>query len=131
MEKEVAVSIIIPVLNGEKTIRACLDSVFSCKTIDYEVIVIDDGSTDNTFSIAKEYPCKIIRLETNKGRSFARNRGIEESRARTLLFTDSDCIVCENWQALSLKHFKEKQEKDKNLSAMEGRILALKGFINK
>ena len=125
------ISIIIPVYNGEKTLKACLESIFACKEIIYEVILIDDGSNDNTLSIAEKYPCKIIKLDKNMGRSFARNRGMEASSSNYILFTDSDCIVCDNWINIALNTFKEQQKKDNLLSAMEGRILPLKGFINK
>ncbi|MBN1521042.1 MAG: glycosyltransferase [Candidatus Aureabacteria bacterium] len=131
MEKSPKVSVIIPVYNGEKTIKECLDSIFLCSSKDFEVIVIDDGSQDKTGKIAENYPCRLIRLEENRGRSCARNKGIEASRSRYLLFTDADCIVDRNWPSVASKEFQRLLKKDPQIAAMEGRILPLKGFINK
>ncbi len=131
MEKKLDLSIIIPVYNGEKTLNSCLKSIFACKKTNYEVILIDDGSTDNTLKIAEKYPCKIINFEKNKGRSAARNEGIKQSKAKYVLFTDADCIVEKDWQEKALKSIMELQKKDKNIAAVEGKILSGKGFFNK
>ena len=96
-----------------------------------EVIVIDDGSSDNTANIAESFPCQIIRLGKNYGRSYARNRGLEKSKSKYILFTDGDCIVCKNWVNIALKTFKQLQKKDSLIAAAEGRVLPLKGFVNK
>ena len=124
-------SIIIPVYNGEKTLATCLDSIFSDNESFFEVVLVDDGSTDGTVSIAEQYPCRIIRMEQNMGRSVARNRAIAESRSDTLLFTDADCIVCKNWAAAALKTFQNLRKNDPLITAVEGQVLPLKGFINK
>lgn len=131
MPTQIQLSVIIPVFNGAKAIQACLDSIFACKETFYEVIVIDDGSTDNTAELVQKYPCKLIRLEKNQGRSYARNRGIEASFSDYLVFTDSDCIVCDNWPNIILKSFLDLLKHDPSLAAMEGRILPISGFINK
>lgn len=82
-------SIIIPVYNVEKYIKKCLDSVFSQSYKDYEVIIINDGSTDKSMDIAKEYNVKIIN-QKNKGQSAARNNGIKHATGDYLIFLDSD-----------------------------------------
>ena len=82
-------SIIIPVYNVEKYIKKCLDSVFSQSYKDYEVIVINDGSTDKSMDIAKEHNVKIIN-QKNKGQSAARNNGIKHATGDYLIFLDSD-----------------------------------------
>jgi glycosyltransferase involved in cell wall biosynthesis len=125
-----AVSVIIPVYNGEKTIKRCLESILACRGIDFEIIVIDDGSTDGTLSIIKEYPCRIISLERNQGRSAARNRGIEQSGSDHLLFTDADCIVCKDWVRTAYEEFVNLRSNDPLIAAAEGRILPLEGFIS-
>jgi glycosyltransferase involved in cell wall biosynthesis len=65
----------------------------------YEVIVVDDGSTDGTTSILQEYTDKlrIYHNETRRGPAFSRNRGIQESRGELIAITDSDCIAAKNW----------------------------------
>src|ERR1051325_3871952 len=125
------VSIIVPVFNGEREFRACLDSIYRCLHVDYEVIVVDDGSTDRSLSIAQEYPCRIIALNENRGPAFARNRGIEVSRARYLLFTDHDCIVSRQWALKAYRAFHRLKKRDPLAAGAEGRGLPLKGFFNK
>lgn len=95
-------SFIVPVYNTEKYLKRCLDSIKSQTLDDYEVIVVDDGSTDNSRQIINEYLSdkrfKYIYQE-NSGLSEARNTGIEHSTGCYLLFLDSDdyvfCKLCE------------------------------------
>ena len=124
-------SVVIPVYNGERTLPACLQSVFRCDRPPFEVIVVNDGSTDNTESVAKDYPCKIINLLANKGRGFARNRGIEAAQAELILFTDADCIVCEDWAEKAYQSFTRVYARDQAIAAVGGRVLPLKGYFNK
>lgn len=83
------ISVIIPVFNREETIKRALESVFNQTYKDFEVIVIDDGSTDKTLSLAKEFPVEII-TQKNHGVSHARNRGIEKARGEYIALLDSD-----------------------------------------
>lgn len=90
--KNVAVSIIIPTYNRAWAIRAAVDSVLSQDCRDYEVIVVDDGSTDETQQVLAEYEgtrLTVIR-QANCGVSAARNRGIRESAGNLIAFLDSD-----------------------------------------
>lgn len=92
------VSVIVPVLNGERTIKECLDSLLR---IDYplerrEILVVDNGSTDRTTEIVKQYSVRCV-LESRRGLSYARNCGIEASYGQILVFTDADCIVTTGW----------------------------------
>ena len=85
------VSVVIPTYNRAGMIVECLESVFSQKYTDYEVIVVDDGSTDNTEDILKSYLDRItyIRHE-NKGNAAARNSGLAVARGELIAFLDSD-----------------------------------------
>lgn len=91
------VSIIIPIYNVEKYLRTCLDSVLAQTYTDYEVIMVDDGSTDKSDDIAKEYQNKDTRFhlirQENKGLASARNTGIRVAKGEYIYFIDSDdCI---------------------------------------
>lgn len=86
-------SIIIPVYNGENTIDKCLKHVFDSDYKDFEVVVVDDGSTDSTIEKIKRHKCRIIRLKKNRGVANARNIGARNAEADFLVFIDSDILV--------------------------------------
>lgn len=88
------VSIIIPTYNRARFIKEAINSVLSQDFQDYEIIVVDDGSTDNTKEIINSLKNKKIRyfFQENKGRSRARNRAIKLARGQYLSFLDSDDI---------------------------------------
>lgn len=85
-------SVIIPNRNGAGTIDQCLTAVFSSCHPDFEVIVVDDGSTDDSVARIQGYPCRLIRLEQHGGASKARNRGAAASEGDILFFLDADCL---------------------------------------
>ena len=83
-------SIIIPAYNAEAYLQRCLDSIFAQEFDDYEVIVVNDGSTDGTVTLLEGYPqVKVIHQE-NHGMATARNRGIDKAKGEYILFVDSD-----------------------------------------
>ena len=88
------VSIIIPAYNVEKYIFRAIESCIEQTYKDIEIIIVDDGSIDNTFGIISEYAERDYRIriyrQQNKGVSVARNRGIKESRGDFLIFLDAD-----------------------------------------
>jgi len=87
-------SIVMPVYNVENYLRASLDSILNQTFIDYEVICINDGSTDSSLSILEEYSIKSTKIhiidQLNNGLSASRNKGIQESRGDYIFFLDSD-----------------------------------------
>lgn len=87
------VSVIIPNYNYEKTLAACLDGVFAQTHRPFEVIVVDDASTDRSREIAAAYPCRLVEGGGNKGVSATRNRGAREARGDILFFVDSDLAL--------------------------------------
>lgn len=95
------ISVIIPVYNGEKTLKKCLGSVLYQTYKNYEIIIIDNNSTDKTKDIIKEFQNKndkvIYVFEEHKGRGSARNAGIKKAKGKIIAMTDSDCIVPHNW----------------------------------
>lgn len=94
-------SIIIPVYNTEEYLAECLDSVFNQKLRSFEVIIINDGSTDGSMDIIKAYEKKysgiiIIIDQENAGLSAARNAGLEIARGKYIYFMDSDDYLFPN-----------------------------------
>lgn len=88
------VSVIIPVYNVEKYLRECLDTVINQTLKDIEIICINDGSTDNSLNILKEYAQKddrfIIHTQENMGTGIARNKGIDLAKGEYIQFIDPD-----------------------------------------
>src|SRR5207253_7184245 len=69
------ISVVVCTFNGEKTLRACLEGLMELRYPDFEVIVVNDGSTDSTLAIAEEYDVRVISTE-NRGLAAARNAGM-------------------------------------------------------
>lgn len=92
------ISIIIPLYNKQDYIRATLDSIFSQSFMDFEVIVVNDGSTDESLSVVKNYHDKRLRVfdKENGGVSRARNYGYEQSKGDWVIFLDADDTIAPN-----------------------------------
>lgn len=92
MKKKVFFSIIMPVYNVEKYLEKAIKSVLEQTFYDFELIIIDDASNDNSKKIYIKYKefCRIYRLEKNLGLSSVRNLGLEKSKGEYILFMDSD-----------------------------------------
>lgn len=90
-------SIIIPVYNGEKYIKECLESINKKNNDNIEVLVIDDGSTDNTQNICKKYNNIKYYRNKNHGVSYSRNYGIKHANGKYLMFVDSDDMLIDGW----------------------------------
>lgn len=94
---ELAISIIVPVYNVEKYLNRCLDSILNQTFTDFELILVDDGSTDNSGIICDEYKTKDNRIKVihkeNGGLSSARNAGLDIARGRYIGFVDSDDFI--------------------------------------
>lgn len=86
------VSVILPVYNGEKYIKDAIESVLRQTYQDYELIVVDDGSTDSSSEIAQQYDCIVCLNEENQGVSTARNKGVSVSSGEYISFIDADDI---------------------------------------
>ena len=92
------VSVVVASYNGNRTLKTCLESLQKLNYPDYEIILVDDGSTDSTPQIANTFPkVQYIRHEMNLGLSSARNSGIHAARGEIIAFTDSDCRADEDW----------------------------------
>lgn len=97
-------SVIIPVYNAEGTLRRCLDSLVRQQFSDYELLIINDGSTDGSDAICREYAntysCVRYFAKENGGVSSARNLGLEQAEGEYILFVDSDDYVSQDYFAL-------------------------------
>ena len=91
------VSVIVCSYNGGRTLAACLDSLGKLNYPDYEVIVVDDGSTDDTAYIAAQFPHVRYIHQSNHGLSHARNTGAAAAKGEVLAYTDSDCMADVDW----------------------------------
>ena len=84
--------------NGERTLAACLAALAQLDERDrFQIVVVDDGSTDDTGAIADASGFEVIHLSPNGGLSAARNAGIRAARAPLIAFTDDDCVPPPNW----------------------------------
>ena len=87
-------SVIIPLYNKEKSVSSTLQSVLNQTFKKFEVIVVDDGSTDGSYDVVKQFKDERIRLiqKENGGVSSARNRGIQETKYDHVAFLDADDV---------------------------------------
>jgi glycosyltransferase involved in cell wall biosynthesis len=99
-------SVIVPTYNRADRIGYCLDALLSqdC-TLPFEIIVVDDGSTDNTIELLAKFPAVRVISQANAGPAAARNRGVRAAAGKIVLFTDDDCEPFPNWLTEMLKPF--------------------------
>jgi glycosyltransferase involved in cell wall biosynthesis len=91
------VSVVVASYNGGRTLKICLDSLVRLNYPNYEIILVDDGSTDGTPEIVSLYSTVRYFRQTNHGLSVARNTGINAAEGEIVAFTDSDCRADEDW----------------------------------
>ncbi len=118
-------SIIIPVYNVEKYLKMCLDSVFNQTYKDYEVIVVNDGSTDKSMDIVKDYNVKVNNIK-HVSVSEARNIGVKKATGEYLIFLDSD----DYWEKDLLKKINKSLDNNPDLVRFQVRTVTDTGEIN-
>lgn len=102
------VSVIIPVYNGEKYLAEAIKNVFEQDYSPLEIIVVDDGSTDNTRTIATQFKDSIHYIcQSNSGPAAARNRGIRSAKGDVIAFLDSDDLWSDNKLKLQVSYLAE------------------------
>ncbi len=99
--KNQKVSVVIPVHNGERTLGQCMESVLRQNYHDYEVIIVDDNSTDGTREIIKKFQRNNAKVgyvfEEKVSRGAARNSGVKHAKGNIIAMTDADCVVPADW----------------------------------
>ena len=111
------VSIVIPAFNSASTIVKCLEAIRLEEGV-AEIIVVDDGSDDNTVHIAKEYESEIIVNSGRMGPSYSRNEGARKARSPIVVFIDSDIIISPG----TIPRISIAFEKDPDIGALQGRF---------
>ena len=91
------VTVVVATYNGSRTLAACLDSLGRLKYPNYEVIVVDDGSTTPVREIAERYPVRYHRVEPNQGLSNARNTGMRLADGEIIAYIDDDAFADPDW----------------------------------
>lgn len=107
------ISVVIPNFNGEKFLVRCLNSVLAEKRKAYEVVIVDDGSTDSSVKLVKELTSSRVKLIENKkniGAAEARNIGVKNSQGKYLLFLDNDTKIKKGWFDEVVRFFKENKK---------------------
>lgn len=116
--KSINLSVIVPVYNTENYLEECLDSIFETKIEDMEVIIIDDGSSDDSFSVIqnfqKRYNNIVFLQQQNSGQGAARNRAINVSNGKYIYFMDSDDVI----DSMKFKKIFEYMLNDNDLDAV-------------
>lgn len=133
MDKKPLISVITPVYNAEKYILQTVDSVMNQTFENFEHLLIDDRSPDNSAEIIKEYQkrdnrIQYIKLEENSGAAVARNTGIENARGRYVAFVDSD----DKWYPAKLeKQLKYMEEENKAFTYTKFELINDDGTLKK
>jgi glycosyltransferase involved in cell wall biosynthesis len=109
MQSKYLVSVIIPAYNAASFIEECINSVINQTYKNIEIIVVNDGSIDDTETILKSYTDKRLRIinQKNKGCSAAKNKGLEFARGVFVQYLDADDILSEDKIEIQVKALKE------------------------
>lgn len=100
------ISFCIPVYNCEDTIGRCIESILDLTYPNKEIIIVNDGSIDRTSSILKKYPIKLVDLEQNMGRGYARQTALEHASGKYVALLDADGFITnKNWAEKMLSNF--------------------------
>lgn len=134
MGNNLTVSVIVPIYNTEEYLRECIDSILSQTYTDLEIILVDDGSTDNSGVICDEYAEKDSRVRVfhkeNGGVSSARNYGLDRVTGEYLSFIDSDDLVKPKYVQIMLETVKKTKADIVVCRLMHGNKNAISDFEN-
>ncbi|MBN1492804.1 MAG: glycosyltransferase family 2 protein [Candidatus Omnitrophica bacterium] len=120
------ISVVIPAYNTERTIVDCLTTIHRSSLLPDEIIVVDDGSNDNTFALAEENGATVIRLPGNKGRIAARRIGYSRAKGDIIINIDQDVVITEASIRIIVEHFMQ----NPTCMALTGRLSARSHYKN-
>ena len=106
------ISIIVPAYNAREHLDRCLDALLASSYTSCEIIVVDDGSTDNTAEMARAKGVTVLEMTRQAGPGAARNEGALQAKGEILFFVDADVLVTEGTVALVAKRFTENPDLD-------------------
>lgn len=113
------IAVYIPCFNSARYLAMCIASLLAQKRAPDEIIVVDDGSTDRTSSIAAMYPVKLVRHDTNRGLGATRTTGIKVANADLVASIDADCFAHPDW----LKRLSRKLEQSPDAIGIAGKLV--------
>jgi len=112
MEEQPFISIIVPAYNAREHLGQCLDALLASSYTSFEIIVVDDGSTDDTAEMARAKGVTLLERTRQAGPGAARNEGALQAKGEILFFVDADVLVTERTVALVAKRFIENPDLD-------------------
>ena len=116
------VSVVVCTYNRKNLLSACLNSIYAQENANFEVIVVDGGSTDGTEELCKEFPEIRFIVESRFGLAYARNKGAELALGSIVAYTDDDCIVDKRW----LRHLIAGFQFSENIMGVGGPVYPLR-----
>lgn len=121
------ITVVLPTYNRSKDLDNCLKSLTTQNLPPYEIIVVDDCSSDDTRKISTKYAVTYTRNSKRRRQSYSKNRGIEKSKTDLVAFIDDDCIANREW----LENLKKSILSNENIGIVGGRIIGLSGNWDK
>jgi GT2 family glycosyltransferase len=107
LKTRLLLSVVVPVYNGGAQLGRCLDALLASDFPSYEIVVVDDGSTDGSAEALRARGVEVLRLERRRGPAAARNRGSARARGEIILFVDADVLVRRDTLARVAAHFRQ------------------------
>ena len=109
MNEQPLVSVVIPVFNGQETVKQAIESILAQSFTNFEVIVINDGSTDNTYSVVRAFGDTRVSVisQVNQGAGAARKKGVEKARGKYIAVQDADDISFPTRLAVQVKFLED------------------------
>lgn len=105
-----SLSVVVPVRNGGRDLERCLRALRDTLASDHELIVVDDGSTDDSGRLAAAWGARVLRHESSLGPAAARNAGAHAASAPLIFFLDSDVVVHPDTLTRALRHFEGRSD---------------------
>ncbi|HEV7859253.1 MAG TPA: glycosyltransferase family A protein [Pyrinomonadaceae bacterium] len=105
MKTQPLLTVVVPVYNGGPQLERCLDALLASDFPDYEIVVVDDGSTDESASLARARGVSVLQLDSQSGPAAARNLGASHALGSLILFVDADVVVRRETLSRLIAHF--------------------------